>query len=261
MPGQAVKATFRYEVERKKPSPEYSRYFKYYTVTECQKILLLGPTLKRKSSAKLEDFKWDTMVGTVLSIKDDFAEVYIEGGRIVWEDGTENLAHGEYSHYIESGSVFMDVNGRAIPQSGVKPFQRVLIKVKDHNGFDGSYGYADSSIASMQVIEHGEKVISQDDGSNANFYRMAATVTRREKNAEGLWEYTVTPEIDRWERRYQAEYEIVNMDYGFGPNQAFAGMDLPVGTHIVFNYTGINYTKTPGRIMECSEAQIGMREG
>jgi hypothetical protein len=106
------------------------------------------------------------------------------------------------------------------------------------------------------VIEHGEKVISQGDSSNADYFRMAATVTRREKNAEGLWEYTVTPEIDRWERRYQAEYEIVNMDYDFGPNQAFMGMDLPVGTQIVFNYTGINYSKTPGRIMECSAAKI-----
>jgi hypothetical protein len=46
------------------------------------------------------------------------------------------------------------------------------------------------------------------------------------------------------------------MDYDFGPIQAFKGMDLPVGTHIVFDYTAINYTKAPGRIMECSAAKI-----
>lgn len=256
LPGQAVTATVSFVVEREKPFPEAKRYYKEHRITECQKIVLNGPVLKKKSSAKVSELKQDTMLGTVLAVNNNAVDVYIEGGRILSEGGVAFMAHGRYSHQIESDSLFMDANGRAIAKSAVKPFQRVLIKGRDHNYFDGSIGYDGSKIAELWVLEHGEKLIDMADGNNANFYRMAATVLRKEKDANGLWEYVVRPGIDRWERRYQAEYTVSALDYGFGAEPPFDGADLAVGTHIVFNYTAINYAKAPGKLYECYGMKI-----
>ena len=253
VPGQAVKATISFVVEREKLSENSTRYYKRYKVVGCQKIQLAGPVLKRKSTVKIGELEDNTMIGTVLAINDDSVDVYIEGGRIIG-GGTEFLAQGRYDVYIESDSKFLDVNGNTMKKSSVKPFQRVLIKAYDHIFADGSYGYGCSSIASLKELEHGEKSISS--GDIKSFHRMTATVVRKEKGAGGLWEYTVAPDKSRREAAHQKEYAVINMDYDFGPQPAFDGMDLAVGTHIAFNYTSINWSKAPGRLAECYDAEI-----
>ncbi len=253
VPGQAVKATVSYVIAREKPYENAKQYSKRHRIIGCQKIQLTGPVLKRKNTVKIGELEDNTMIGTVLAVNGDDVDVYIEGGRII-EGGTEFFAQGRCDMIIASGSKFFDTNGSAMKKSGVKPFQRVLIKAYDHIFADGSYGYGCSSITSLKVLEHGEKSISSEDIKS--FHRMTATVLRKDKGAGGLWEYTVAPDKSRREATHQKEYAVINMDYDFGPQPAFDGMDLAVGTHIAFDYTSINWSKAPGRLAECHDAEI-----
>jgi hypothetical protein len=249
VPGQAVTATIRYVIVREKPYPESERYHKEHRITECQQIRLTGQILKRKSATSIAELGRDTMVGTLLEIKDGRVRVFIEGGSILSESGTEFMAYGNYDYQLENGTRFLDAQGRLIDQNVIKPFQRVLIKGKDHNYYDGSYGYGGSSVASLQVLGYGEKTLSPTDKDS--FHRMTATVLRKQKNAEGAWEYIVSPNENRRERRFQAEYRTVELDYGFGLSPVFGGAELAPGTRIAFNYTGMKYSDAPGMLIEC----------
>jgi hypothetical protein len=253
VPGQAVTATIRFVVVREKLYPESERYRKEHRVTECRQILLSGPTLKRKSRATIAELGRDTVIGTVLSVKDSSIHVYIEGGWIM-EYGTEFMMYGRESYYFEGYTRFLNAKGVTIRKSDVRPFQRVLMKTNEHIPYDGSYGYSGGSAVSIQVLEYGEKTLSSTDKDS--FHRMTATVLRKQQNSGGAWEYIVSPDGNRRERRFQTEYRTVEVDYGFGLSPVFGGAELAPGTRIAFDYTGMNYSESPGMLIECYNLEI-----
>lgn len=246
VPGQAVAASIRYKAEREK---ELENYYKKYRIIECQKILLTGQTLRRRSETTIAELGQNAMLGFVLAVEDSAIDVYVEGGQVMSAGGTEFMARGRYYHQIEGSTKYLDVKGGKINKNSIKPFQRVLIKVKDHSYYDGSYGYGGSRIESLQVLEQGSKMLSPED--IYRFHRISATVLRKQKNNEGVWEYIVTPDKGRRELMFRREYAIVDVDYGFGISPAFNGIGLEPGNHVEFTYTGIDYSQSPGRLIEC----------
>jgi hypothetical protein len=247
LPGQAVMAAVRFTVQLEKLSDSSDSYYrKDYSIFECSKITLTAPALKRRSEALIDELGKNTMVGTVLTVESDSVGVYIEGGS-VYENGTEFMAYGYYSQFTDGNTKYLGSDGRVIAKSDIKPFQRVLLKVKDHNYFDGSYGYGGSRVASLQTLEYGEKTLSPQD--IAGFHRVSATVLGKRQNDDGRWEYVVAPDEGSRELKFNSEYIITELDYGFGIEPAFGGLELKAGTHITFDYTALSTTK--GRLVEC----------